>query len=122
LVVETDEQPQLQRRTTCYACGEEIGLAIGNQGRKLALDPKPRRYGQFALLGDGIRVLDLTAPWVPEKYRLADTPRFVLHSTVCDARGLRLAGKVSFTGVTPFQELLEAKRAAKLAAERSQHR
>jgi hypothetical protein len=115
-VVYTDAMPAPQIIVNCYGCGEQIGIII-NHKRKVPVDLKPRRYGQYALLADGVRAFDLEAEDVSEQDRLMDTPRFVKHSLVCPARGFSRVSGLRYGKPTPAELGNEAIRQAKLKAD-----
>lgn len=81
------------RLTRCRSCNTEVGWVRLPGERWRTVDTEPKPWAPYALLRDGVRAVDLTAPYVPvgERWRV-DTPRFVPHHLTCVAPGMRKAG------------------------------
>lgn len=113
----------------CRSCGCRVAWVRDRANRAVALEPEPHRMGSIVVLANGIHMIDLDEPWVPDtevkaiKGTVAHL--FLRHWPACGARGMRHAGwaAAAFVGGRPVDDpARERRRAANLAADRARDR
>lgn len=82
--------PQLSQFTICRGCKAKIAMVKVMPDRVWrAVDTEPHPLGEYALLRDGIRAVNLRHPWMDlDLADRHDGPCFWDHRKTCPARGV----------------------------------
>lgn len=82
--------PQLRNFAACEACGDKVAIVtVKPDGRRRTIDVEPKPLAEYALLRDGVTVINLRHPRVD--LDLADRhegPKFWDHAKTCRVPGM----------------------------------
>jgi hypothetical protein len=84
--------PELRDSGICRGCGERFGWVTLRPGaRRRPVDPEPKRLAEYALLLDGVTVVNLRDERVDERFESHTGPRFWDHAKTCAAPSMMTA-------------------------------